>query len=91
GASEKNFLELKKRVEGSEKKHSPILNLIVQEVNKKQDWEGTKRNLKQILTGVFARGFEGLKDFINDKVAFQNELAKHLGDKHAQLNKLDLL
>ncbi|MFZ8404081.1 AAA domain-containing protein, partial [Staphylococcus aureus] len=25
GASEKKFLELKKRVEGSEKKHSPIL------------------------------------------------------------------
>lgn len=90
-ASEKNFLELKKKVESSEKKHSPILNLIVQEVNKKQDWEVTKRNLKQILTGAFAKGFENLYDFINDKVSFQNELAKYLGEKHSQLNKLDLL
>lgn len=90
-ASEKNFLELKKKVESSEKKHSPILNLLVQEVNKKQDWEVTKKSLKQILTGAFAKGFENLYDFINDKISFQNELSKYLGEKHTQLNKLDLL
>lgn len=90
-ASEKNFLELKRAVESSEKKHSPVLNLIVQEVNKKQDWNVTKKSLKQILTGAFAKGFEDLYDFIDNKILFQNELAKYLGEKHARLNTLDLL
>src|SRR5690606_12527391 len=52
-ACDKNFSERRKKVEASEKKHSPALNLISQEVNKKQDWEVTKRYLRHVLSGPF--------------------------------------
>src|SRR5690606_4847618 len=64
---------------------------ISQEVNKKQDWEVTKRYLRQVLSGPFAKSLESLIPLVNNKIAFEAELNKLLGPEHAYLNRLELL
>jgi len=91
GASDKNFIERKRKVDLVEKKQSPILNQILQEINKKQDWAITKRYLKQVLGGPFGKGFETLYDLIDNKLSFEDEITKFLGPEHAFLYKLELL
>ena len=89
GDSDKNFAERKRTIDSSSKNLSPVLNLIAKEVNKKQDWQVAKRELKRILSSPFASGFENLYDFVDNKIEFQKELSKHLGEGHSHLNKLE--
>jgi superfamily I DNA and/or RNA helicase len=91
GNCERNFVEQKRKALSTEKSLSPFLNLILQEINKKQSWEITKKYLKQILSGHFAKGFESLIKFIGNKQLFEGELSKYLGEGHVFLNKLELL
>lgn len=91
GNCEKNFAAQKKQAVSQEKNISPFLNLILQEINKKQSWDITKKYLKQVLTGHFAKGFESLVEHIDNKQNFEAELSKYIGDEHVFLNKLELL
>jgi superfamily I DNA and/or RNA helicase len=91
GNCERNFIEQKQKTASKETNLSPFLNAILQEINKKQSWDVTKKYLKQVLTGAFAKGFESLSDFTESKALFEKELAKYLGEQHVYLNKLDLL
>jgi len=91
GNCEKNFAAQKRNVVSKEKNLSPFLNLILQEINKKQSWDETKKYLKQVLTGHFAKGFESLVAFIENKQMFEAELSKYIGEGQVFLNKLELL
>jgi superfamily I DNA and/or RNA helicase len=91
GNCEKNFAAQKRNVISKEKNLSPFLNLILQEINKKQSWDETKKYLKQVLTGHFAKGFESLVEFIENKQMFEAELSKYIGEEQVFLNKLELL
>jgi len=89
GTSDKHFAQRKQTIESSSKNLSPVLNLIAKEVNKKQEWNVAKKELKRILESPFASGFENLYDFVDSKIEFQQELSKHLGEGHSHLNKLE--
>ena len=91
GNCEKNFSAQRRNAVSKEKNISPFLNLILQEINKKQSWGITRKYLQQVLTGHFAKGFESLVGFIDDKQKFESELSKYIGDEQVFLNKLELL
>lgn len=91
GDCERNFAEQKQKVISKQKNTSPFLNQILQEINKKQTWEVTKNYLRQVLNSPFAKGFENLYNFIDNKILFEQELGKYLGEEQVFLNKLDLL
>lgn len=91
GDCERNFAAQKQKASAGQKNTSPFLNQILQEINKKQTWDVTKKYLKQFLNGPFAKGFENLYGFIDNKIQFEQELAKHLGEEQVYLNKLELL
>lgn len=91
GNCEKNFAAQKKNAASKGNNLSPFLNQILQEINKKQSWDVTKRYLKQTLTGHFAKGFENLVHHIESKQMFEAELSKYIGDEQVFMNKLELL
>jgi superfamily I DNA and/or RNA helicase len=91
GNCDRNFAEQKKKGVSGEKNLSPFLNLILQEINKKQSWEVTKKYLRQVLKGIFAKGFESLIKHIDNKQEFEAEFSKYIGENHVYINKLEIL
>lgn len=89
GNSERNFSQIKKKAD--EKIISPFLNLILQEINKKQSWEITQKYLRQVLSGTFIQGHETLIKHIDSKQSFEAEMAKYIGEEHVFVNRLGLL
>lgn len=88
GNCDRNFNKIKETADKAQKNLSPILNQILQEVNKKQDWNITKKNLKQYLSSPFAKGFEKLADKLDNKIELEKTLSNYLGNEYSFFNKL---
>lgn len=86
--SDRNFSKRIQSLEAGNKTLPLVLNVIVKEVNKKQDWKVAKTELKRILSGPMSSGYENLYDFVDNKIEFQAELSKHLGEDHNRINEL---
>lgn len=85
--SDKNFSDYKKQIDAGSKNQPPLVNQIAKELNKKQEWSVTKRELKTLLTGLFAKGYEGLYGLLENKMAFEEEFSKYMGEEQRQFNK----
>jgi superfamily I DNA and/or RNA helicase len=90
-ACDKNFATINTQIVASQKNLSPILNQILQEVNKKQDWSVSKKTLLQYLNSPLAKQYSNLTKYLNSKIEFENELSKLLGPEHSALNKIHQL
>lgn len=89
--SDSYFSKLKKGFDQQNTNTSPVLNKILKEFNKKQDWTVAKRELKNLLDSPFSKDYQDLKSQLNSKASFNEKLSEFMGDFSTNFNKLKLL
>lgn len=89
--SDSYFSKLKKEFDKQNTNNSPVLNKILKEFNKKQDWSVAKRELKILLDSPFSKDYQELKPCLESRALFNDKLSDYLGDFSYKFNKLKLL
>jgi len=89
--SDSYFSILKKEFDKQNTNSSPVLNKILMEFNKKQEWSVAKRELKALLDSPFSKDYQELKICLDSKSLFNNKLSEYMGDFSSNFNKLKLL
>lgn len=89
--SDSYFSKLRKGFDQQNTNTSPVLNKILKESNKKQDWSVAKRELKTLLDSPFSKDYQDLKACLDSRSKFNDKLSEYLGDFSSNFNKLKLL
>lgn len=86
--SNRGWEQISKKYLSRQKNSHPIVNLVNEQLNIKQEWKIARERLKEILTSILAKDFSHLVNSLNSRVEFEEEYSKLIGEEQLQFNKL---